>query len=82
MLVKNGGLWWKLSKNPLKHIQETVSTIRTVHWSGILEKTWPKSVGRKFAVQKKKLNPLTHDVLRGSGYLGYVDSNQGYNPYK
>ena len=21
-------------------------------------------------------------VLRGSGYLGYVDSNQGYNPYK
>ena len=20
--------------------------------------------------------------LRGSGYLGYVDSNQGYNPYK
>ena len=21
-------------------------------------------------------------VLRGSGYLGYVDSNRGYNPYK
>ncbi len=21
-------------------------------------------------------------LLRGSGYLGYVDSNQGYNPYK
>ena len=21
-------------------------------------------------------------ILRGSGYLGYVDSNQGYNPYK
>ena len=22
------------------------------------------------------------DLLRGSGYLGYVDSNQGYNLYK
>ena len=22
------------------------------------------------------------ELLRGSGYLGYVDSNQGYNPYK
>ena len=21
-------------------------------------------------------------ILGGSGYLGYVDSNQGYNPYK
>ena len=21
-------------------------------------------------------------ILRGSGYLGYVDSNQGYNPYR
>ncbi len=21
-------------------------------------------------------------LLRGSGYLGYVDRNQGYNPYK
>ena len=25
---------------------------------------------------------ITEKVLRGSGYLGYVDSNQGYNPYK
>ena len=24
----------------------------------------------------------TQRLLRGSGYLGYVDSNQGYNPHK
>ena len=25
---------------------------------------------------------IRDNVLRGSGYLGYMDSNQGYNPYK
>ena len=24
---------------------------------------------------------VTKSLLGGSGYLGYVDSNQGYNPY-
>ena len=28
------------------------------------------------------LEPQKDSELRGSGYLGYVDSNQGYNPYK
>ena len=27
-------------------------------------------------------NPANDLLLRGSGYLGYVDSNQSYNPYK
>ena len=41
----------------------------------------PKGIGELF---NKTENPCRHfwELLRGSGYLGYVDSNQGYNPYK
>ena len=31
---------------------------------------------------EQKRPSLFDGVLGGSGYLGYVDSNQGYNPYK
>ena len=83
MVVKNGGLWWNPLKNPLKQIQEPVSTIRAF----AIERHFKKTVAefcstQMFGAKKKQLNPLTHDVLRGSGYLGYVDSNQGYNSYK
>ena len=32
-------------------------------------------------MQLCSISSPTYTLLRGSGYLGYVDSNQGYNPY-
>ena len=42
---------------------------------GILDSMFLKLIGSKMEKYMKNL-------LRGSGYLGYVDSNQGYNHYK
>ena len=33
-------------------------------------------------VTKKNKGHYITNLLRGSGHLGYVDSNQGYNLYK
>ena len=32
--------------------------------------------------QDEKEHRYRENTVDGSGYLGYVDSNQGYNPYK
>ena len=50
--------------------------VNLLDFVGILDSMFLKLIGSKrWKIDMKNL-------LRGSGYLGYVDSNQGYNPYK
>ena len=41
-----------------------------------------RSQGPQRACGRSRKSWVMSGPLRGSGYLGYVDSNQGYNPYK
>ena len=53
------------------------------HLLGVAPSTFSKVyVISQLEITCKQINRLQqHHLLRGSGYLGYVDSNRGYNPY-